>query len=366
MSKIDVPKIAFAGTVVLVSAGAYLWLSSRSATKPAAASSSPKGPSGAPSSGGTQVPPGSVVPALLGRMLPDRGRVLVVGGALALGIANALHDELESIEQTSGDPVTPVAIRVWDGEDVAYRVEDVASALQTAGLPPSAAMIEGAKPDIVILAIGDYNAAWGPVNEYTVQAMMGLGAAFADVARAHFPNVLWIAPWNVKDQPFATEMQLRMGQAALTASPGKGAMLVPKSLSVPMENQVTPTADGYREIAREIAQLVLRGAQGPAGATPAGALRCAPCPRSSRQSPQPARCWSPGWAGSSPPAVRLPRSRASTCSWWATRSASASARRWASSWRCTTSGSRRRRTSAGRCARRSTSCKPRRTRRTWR
>lgn len=214
---------------------------------------------------GTAPPSGSIEPEanpLTGPMLPYRGRILLVGGRLALGIAQGLKDELSAIEAESGLPVTPHVITIWDGADIPAQIEATASALKENGLPPEAALLDGQKPDVVILAMGDYNAMWGPVDPMTDQAMVGLTKVFAGMARQHFPNVLWVAPWNQDTQPNARELMLRMGAATLSAV-GRAAMLVPQRLLVEMTSDpIVPTAKGYREIAHEAAVLLLKN--GPA------------------------------------------------------------------------------------------------------
>lgn len=247
-----------AGAVLTLGALGYVFLDALSSS----AQKQPIGGGGKPSDGsGGEASPGSVIPPmnpLAGPMLPERGRVLIVGGRIAMGLATGLRDELLALEEETGRPVAPQAITVWDGADVPSQIEATALAIRDHGLPPEAASVGGGKPDVVLLAVGDYNAMWGPVDDTTDKAMVFLTQTFADVSREHFPSVLWIGPWNPDTQPNARELALRMGAAALTARPGRAAMLVPKRLLIETSGPIEPTAKGYREIAHEAAAILLK------------------------------------------------------------------------------------------------------------
>ena len=207
----------------------------------------------------TKNPPGPAVtplPPLTGPVLPPHGRLLVVGGKDAHGLATALVPELQGIELAEQIPSSPAMVTVYDGADTLYPIESFAKGVEEHGLPPEATNLAGqGRPDVVVVMLGMYDAAYGPVDD-VVKYTVSLGRALSQAARDHVPNVIWILPWN-PDLAFQKEMQAKIGAAATSSAPGRVLAMTPDYSRVDMDDAVTPSEAGYREIAKEVSSILL-------------------------------------------------------------------------------------------------------------
>ena len=211
--------------------------------------------------------------AMKGAMLPPHGKILLLGGELAVGLAQALAKELATIEQMNRYPVTPSAMSVWDGAPVLYDFELLSASLGVNGVPKAPAC-EACPPDLVIIFSGERNMHWGPVDEGTRKAITHIADTFAVEARDHYPNMLWVAPPSNPEFDEPANQSLLKGMvfsAAQLARPGRSAFLNPKKFEAPypavggilgpdpmMVDHARPNEAGYAAIAKQVAEIITK------------------------------------------------------------------------------------------------------------
>lgn len=229
-----------AGIIALGSAGALLVR----ALMPAAASPAP-GPE-------PKKPDGSFVepPTAQGPIFPAHGRILVVGGGMALGLGRELNIVMHGIEASTGIPASPQIVTVWDGRGVTAAAT-FAQGLDT--MPDTAKNLDGlGAPDVVVVLAGEYDALVEPQGDM-LAAITRMSKTLSGIARDHLPNVVWIVPW---DGVHADELKLPIAAAAARGAPGHVLPFPPKKSEIPM-NGFLPTDEGYRALAAQVATVLL-------------------------------------------------------------------------------------------------------------
>ena len=229
------------GIVALGSAGALLWRALTPTPTPA-----PLPPDTPKKPDGTFIEP----PAAQGPIFPAHGRILVVGGSMALGLGRELNTVMQGIEASTGIPASPQIVTVWDGLGV------TAAATFAEGLdrmPDTARNLDGlGAPDVVVVLVGEYDALVEPQGDM-LAAITRMSKALSGVARDHLPNVIWIVPW---DGVHADELKLPIAAAAARGAPGHVLPFPPKKSEIAM-NGYTPTDAGYRALATQVASVLL-------------------------------------------------------------------------------------------------------------
>lgn len=245
-----------AAVVAVGSAGALLWRALSPKPEPVPApKETPKKPDG------SFVEP----PAAQGPIFPAHGRILVVGGAMALGLGRELNTVMQGIEASTGIPASPEIVTVWDGVGV------TAAATFAEGLdrmPDAARNLGGlGAPDVVVVLVGEYDALVEPQGDM-LAAITRMSKTLSWIARDHLPNVIWIVPW---DGAHADELKLPIAAAAARGAPGHVLPFPPKKSEIPM-NGYTPTDAGYRALAMQVSSVLLgwwmKQQQRSAGGTP--------------------------------------------------------------------------------------------------
>jgi hypothetical protein len=152
-----------------------------------------------------------------------------------------------------------------------HTFETLVAELGVHGVPTAAADgCEACPPDVVIVFAGEFNMHYGPVDDGTQAALTHLARTFSTWARDHYPNVLWVSPPSSPDfepPPFLRELQAMVLTTTAVAAPLRGAYLNPSNKTLPMVDNVYPTAEGYADLARQVSSVLLAWYASHPGAT---------------------------------------------------------------------------------------------------
>ncbi len=191
-----------------------------------------------------------------GPIYPPHGRILVVGGELASGLGLALREVMGAIEQqVPSIPATPSMISVWDGRvGQAYAIAPFEAFVSSQGIPDAARNLDGqGAPDVVIVVLGEYDAAFG-VEGDMLGAAQRLAGQLSTVARDHLPNMIWVLPWA---GPHADEIRVPLAAAVLRGAPLHVLPFPPKPGAIDMVDDLHPTVDGYGQLAMQVSAILL-------------------------------------------------------------------------------------------------------------